>query len=81
MRLKLKIEPPRAALPDKNNALRREIQKYVDMIPSEPEPNMGRVMEIKQEIKKGRYPTQEMIDEAAHHLIMHLMRGERNLLD
>ena len=51
------------------------------MIPHEPEPNLGRVYEIKQEIKKGKYPTQEMIDEAAHHLAMRLARGEKTFLD
>lgn len=80
MRTKFKIEPPRAALPTKNS-LQNEVKKYLAMIPSEPEPNLGRVFEIKQEIKKGRYPTQEMIDEAAHHLAVRLIRGERNFLD
>lgn len=51
------------------------------MIPHEPEPNLGRVFEIKQEIRKGRYPTQEMIDEAAHHLAVRFARGERTFLD
>ncbi len=78
--MKFKIEPPRAALP-KKNASQNDLKRYVDMIPHEPEPNLGRVFEIKQEIRKGRYPTQEMIDEAAHHLAMRLARGERTLLD
>ena len=80
MRPKFKIEPPRAALPSKNSP-RNDIKKYVDMIPHEPEPNLGRVFEIKQEIRKGRYPTQQMIDEAAHHLAMRLARGEKTFLD
>ena len=80
MRPKFKIEPPRAALPSKKS-LHSDIKKYLDMIPHEPEPNLGRVYEIKQEIKKGRYPTQEMIDEAAHHLAMRLGRGEKTFLD
>ncbi len=78
---KFRIEPPRAALPTAKNSLQREVKRYLDMIPHEPEPNLGRVFEIKQEIRKGRYPTQEMIDEAAHHLAMRLIRGERNFLD
>ena len=80
MRPKFKIEPPRAALPSKKS-LHSDIKKYLDMIPHEPEPNLGRVYEIKQEIKKGKYPTQEMIDEAAHHLAMRLARGEKTFLD
>lgn len=80
MRPKFKIEPPQAALPSKNS-LQRDVKRYLDMIPHEPEPNLGRVFEIKQEIRKGRYPTQEMIDEAAHHLAMRLARGERTFLD
>jgi len=80
VRPKFKIEPPRAALPSKSNSLQRELKRYIDMIPHEPEPNLGRVFEIKQELRKGRYPTQEMIDEAAHHLAARLCRGERNFL-
>ncbi len=80
MKPKFKIEPPRAALPSKKS-LHSDIKKYVDMIPHEPEPSLGRVFEIKQELKKGRYPTQEMIDEAAHHLAMRLARGEKTFLD
>jgi hypothetical protein len=80
VRPKFKIEPPRAALPSKKS-LHSDIKKYLDMIPHEPEPNLGRVYEIKQEIKKGKYPTQEMIDEAAHHLAMRLARGEKTFLD
>lgn len=80
MRTKFKIEPPRAALPTKNS-IDREVKKYLDMIPHEPEPNLGRVFEIKQEIRKGRYPTQDMINEAAYHLAVRLARGERTFLD
>lgn len=80
MRPKFKIEPPQAALPSKNTA-HRDVKRYVDMIPHVAEPNLGRVFEIKQEIRKGRYPTQAMIDEAAHHLAMRLARGEKTFLD
>ncbi len=80
MRTKFKIEPPRAALPTRSS-VDREVKKYLDMIPHEPEPNLGRVFEIKQEIRKGRYPTQDMINEAAHHLAVRLARGERTFLD
>ncbi len=80
MRPKFKIEPPQAALPSKYS-LQREVKKYLEMIPHEPEPNLGRVFEIKQDLRKGRYPTQEMIDEAAHHLAVRLLRGEKTFLD
>lgn len=80
MKPKLKIESPRAALPTKNS-IQREIKKYLDMIPHTPEPNFGRVDELKQEIKKGLYPTQAMIDESAHHLAIRLLKGERRYLD
>lgn len=54
----------------------REVHKYAEMIPSEPEPNMGRLREIKEEIRKGTYLTQEMIDETAATLSIRFTRPE-----
>jgi len=53
---------------------REEVRKYLRLIPSEPEPNLGRVREIKEEIKKGTYLTREIIEEAAAQLALRLLR-------
>ncbi len=54
----------------------RELQKYVRLIPSEPEPNMGRVLEIKEEIARGIYLTPDKIEETAARLAIRFMRPE-----
>lgn len=54
----------------------REVTKFAKLIPSEPDPNMGRVEEIREEIKKGTYLTPEMIDETAARLAIRLTRKE-----
>jgi hypothetical protein len=54
----------------------REVHKFVEMIPSTPEPNLGRLDEIKEEIKKKTYLTPEMIDETAARLTIRFMRRE-----
>lgn len=48
----------------------REVKRYAELIPGEPDPNMGRVQEIKEEIKKGTYLTREMIEETAARLAL-----------
>lgn len=50
---------------DVSDAVWKEVQQYAQMIPYELEPNMGRVDEIREEIRKGTYLQKEMIDEAA----------------
>ena len=57
---------------------RAEVQKYLRLIPTEAEPNLGRVREIKEEIKKGTYLTREMIEEAAMQLALRLLRKEKD---
>ena len=57
---------------------REEIRKYLRLIPTEAEPNLGRVREIKEEIKKGTYLTREMIEEAAMQLAIRLLRKEKD---
>ena len=56
---------------------REEVRKYLRLIPTEAEPNLGRVREIKEEIKKGTYLTREMIEEAAMQLAIRLLRKEK----
>lgn len=53
---------------------RDEVRKYLRQIPNVPEPNLGRVREIKEEIKKGTYLTKEVIEEAAMQLALRLLR-------
>ena len=53
---------------------RDEVRKYVRLIPAAAEPNLGRVREIKEEIKKGTYLTREVIEEAAMQLALRLLR-------
>jgi anti-sigma28 factor (negative regulator of flagellin synthesis) len=48
------------------------------LIPTEAEPNLGRVREIKEEIKNGTYLTREIIEEAAMQLALRLLRKEKD---
>ena len=57
---------------------REEIRKYLRLIPTEAEPNLGRVREIKEEIKEGAYLTREIIEEAATQLALRLLRKEKD---
>lgn len=51
-----------------------EVRKYLRLIPNAANPNLGRVREIKEEIKKGTYLTREMIEEAATQLALRLLK-------
>ena len=57
---------------------RDEVRKYLRLIPTEAEPNLGRVREIKEEIKNGTYLTREIIEEAAMQLALRLLRKEQD---
>lgn len=54
----------------------QEVRKYVRLIPLVPEPNMGRIMEIKEEIRKGTYEKPEVIEETAARLAIRFMTKE-----
>ena len=54
----------------------REVHKFAELIPFEPDPNMGRTQEIKAEIRKGTYLNSEMIEETAARLAIRFMRPE-----
>ncbi len=73
IRGRVRIEKP-AIQTMEDEQLWRDIRRLSKMIPGEPEPNLGRVYEIKEEIQSGRYPTQEMIDAAAARLAARLLR-------
>ncbi len=75
-RPKFRIQAPSArTIADKD---REEVRKYLRLIPTEAEPNLGRVREIKEEIKKGTYLTREMIEEAAMQLAIRLLRKSKD---
>jgi len=76
-RRKIRIQPVTSE-PDESQKQRDEVRKYLRLIPTESEPNLGRVREIKEEIKKGTYLTKEMIEEAAMQLALRLLRKEIN---
>lgn len=54
----------------------REIHKFSRLIPSEPEPNLGRVQEIKEEIENGTYLTPEVIEETAARMAIRFLRKD-----
>ena len=72
---RIRIQNPVIRTPEEEK-LWREVYKYAEMIPAEPEPNMGRLREIKEEIRKKTYLTQEMIDETAATLSIRFTRPE-----
>jgi len=72
---RITIVKPTAELGE-NDRLWQEIQKYKDLIPSAPNPNLGRVEELKEEISKGNYVTPEVLEETAARLALRFMRKE-----
>lgn len=66
---RIRIEKPVIQSPEEE-ALWREVRKYLALIPFEPEPNISRVREIKEEIKKGTYITPEIIEYTAARLAL-----------
>ncbi len=72
---KIRIEKPVIRNPE-DEKLWREVHKFAQLVPFELEPNMGRLEEIKEEIKKGTYITPEVIEETAARLAIRFMRPE-----
>lgn len=56
--------------------IQEEIRKYARLIPHVAEPNLGRVREVQEEIKKGVYPSREMTEETAARLALRFLRKE-----
>ena len=75
-RPRVRIQAPREKTSTEKG--REEVRKYLRLIPTEAEPNLGRVREIKEEIKKGTYLTREIIEEAAMQLALRLLRKEKD---
>jgi len=72
-RRKIKIEGP-ATQNGEEQKLWQEVERYARLIPSESEPNMGRVREIQQEIKNGTYLKPEMLEETAARLAVRFFK-------
>ena len=72
---RIRIERPSIQSAEEER-LWREVAKFAQLIPSELEPNMGRLSEIKDEIKKGKYITSEVIEETAARLAIRFMKKE-----
>lgn len=72
---KITIEQPSIRTREEEN-LWREVAKFAKLIPAELEPNMGRIQEIKEEIKKGTYLKPEMIEETSARLAIRFMQKE-----
>ncbi len=75
MAKRIKIQRPTIQTPQEEK-LWREVAKFAELIPSEPEPNFGRIDEIRDEIKKGTYLNPEVIEETAARLAIRFMRRE-----
>ena len=72
---KIRIEKPTIQNSEEEK-LWREVHKFAELIPFEPEPNMGRLHEIKAEIQNGTYLTPDVIEETAARLVIRFMRPE-----
>lgn len=71
----IRIEKP-TIRSSEEEALWREVHYYAQLIPQEPDPNMGRVEEIKEELRKGTYLTSEVLEETAARLAIRFMKRE-----
>ena len=72
---RIRIEKPVIQNPEEER-LWQDVHKFAQLIPSEPEPNFGRVHEIREAIKNGTYLKPEMIEETAARLAIRFMRKE-----
>ncbi|HTL46733.1 MAG TPA: flagellar biosynthesis anti-sigma factor FlgM [Verrucomicrobiae bacterium] len=59
-----------------DEGLWEEVRKYAKLIPSEPDPNMGRTQEIREEIQNGTYLTPEVMEETVARLVIRFMTKE-----
>ena len=73
--VRIRIQSPEIRSSEEER-LWQEILKYSKLIPSEPEPNMGRVQEIREELANGSYLSRDKIDETAARLVIRFMKKE-----
>jgi len=74
-RKKIEINKP-VVEQGEDEVLWQEIRKYIRLLPIVPEPNMGRLMEIKDEILRGTYDKMDVIEETAARLAIRFMTKE-----
>ena len=72
---RIRIQKPSIQTPEEER-MWREVEKYARLVPSEPDPNQGRIQEIKDEIKKGTYLIPEKVEETAAHIALRFMKRE-----
>ena len=72
---RIRIEHPQIKNSEEET-LWKDVVRFAKLVPFEPEPNMGRVQEIKEEIKKGSYLSTEKIEETAARLVLRFSRKE-----
>jgi hypothetical protein len=72
---RIAIQKPVIQTPDEER-LWEAVRKFSRLIPSEPDPHMGRIAEIKEAIVNGTYLTREVIEETATHLALRFMKKE-----
>ena len=72
---RIRIEKP-VIQNSEEERLWRDVHEFAKLIPFEPEPNMGRLEEIKEEIRNGTYLTREVIEETAARLAIRFLRKE-----
>ena len=74
-RRKVRVQKP-AIEHGEDESLWAEVRKYAQLIPSEPDPNMGRLEEIREDIQRGRYLTPEVMEETVARLVIRFMTKE-----
>lgn len=72
---RIRIEKP-VVQGEEAERLLSEASRFSRLVPQAPNPNLGRVQEIKDQIRKGNYLTPELIEETAAHLTLRFMRSE-----
>ena len=73
---KIRIEKPTIQNSEQEQVW-RDVHKFSELIPFEPDPNMSRVQEIKWELQKGKYQiTPQTIEETAARLAIRFMKPE-----
>ena len=72
---KFRIEKPRIQSSEEE-VLWRDVAKFAKLIPEAADPNLGRIQEIKDEIRNGTYLTSDKIEETVARLAIRFMRPE-----
>jgi hypothetical protein len=71
----IRIERPTIRTSEEEQ-LWRDVVKFAKLAAYEPEPNLGRVVEIKEEIREGTYLNPEVIEETAARIAIRFLKKE-----